>query len=184
MFGTNQRTKQALEANNLVHDAVLMSIADKYINEEDLANNDFGLQLLGRALNWAVPNPGYNFEKDLDKVENTEFKNRLRADENQIFQMGLKILNSDTLIEQLVAHYVAYEIHLLEKVSPKNTEERYPGIVRMKKFLSQSTEKEPNVSSPAFKENYKNLFISFNDKYGKYGKTLKQETVNSLFSLI
>ncbi len=54
----------------------------------------------------------------------------------------------------------------------------------MKKFLFQRTENEPDVQSTNFKETYKNLFVEFNNKYGKYGKVLKTETIDSLFSLL
>jgi hypothetical protein len=181
---TKNRLKKSLEANGLIHDAIVMGIADKYIQEEDLGNDDFGLQLLGRSLNWAIPNLDYNFENDLRKVEDKEFKRRLVEDENQIFKKGLIILNSDSLLEQLISYYVSYEIYLVGNLFPQGGEREYPGIVRMKKFLFQSTEKEPDVQSSDFKEIYKKLFIRFNDEYGKYGKTLKTQTIDSIFYLL
>ncbi len=54
----------------------------------------------------------------------------------------------------------------------------------MKKILFQTTEKEPDVKSPEFKETYKELFLKFNEEYGKYGKILKKDTINALFSHI
>jgi len=181
---TKNRLKKSLEANGLVHDAVLMGIADKYIKEESLTNDDFGLQLLGRSLNWAVPNLDYNLENDLDKVENDEFKKRLKEDEGQIFKKGLEILNSDPLIERLISCYAAYEIYLVDTLFPQDGAGKHSGILRMKEFLFQRTEKEPNVQSPDFKETYKRLFVEFNNKYGQYGKILKTQTIDSLFSLL
>ncbi len=149
-----------------------------------MGNDDFGLQLLGRSLNWAVPNLGYDFKNDIEKVENERFKKRLKEDEDQIFKKGLEILNSDPLIDRLISCFVAYEIYLVGKLFPQDGEEKYPGIVRMKKFLFQRTENEPDVQSPDFKETYKSLFVEFNNEYGKYGKTLKTQTIDSLFSLL
>lgn len=176
-------TKKALEANGLIHDAILMGIADKYIAEESLDNEDYGLQLLGRALNWAVPSLNYNLDNDIAKVENPEFRTRLLRDENQIFKKGLAILNADPLIEKLITFYVTYEIHLVRKLFPKEAEKRYPGMVRLRKFTSQTLE-EPNVEVSDFKENYKSLFTQFNSTYGRYGKTLKPETIDMMFSLL
>ncbi len=185
MFWTKKiKLKNALKLNNLIHDAIIMSIFDKYYKEESLENNNFELQLLGRALNWAVPDPGYVFENDLDRVEDGELKERLKEDEDQIFIKGLDILNSDPLLISLVTSYITYEIYLLTALFPKNTDQKYPGIIRMKKFLFQTLEKEPDIKSINFREDYKELFISFNNEYGKYGKILKQETIDSLFSFI
>lgn len=181
---TKNRLKKSLEANGLIRDAIAMGITDKYIHEENIQIADFELQLLGRSLNWAVPNLNYNFESDLDEVENEEFKKRLKGDEDQIFKKGLEILNSNPSTERLISHYVAYEIHLVSTLFPQDGEKKYPGMLRMKKFLFQSTEKEPDTQSQDFMENYKNLFEKFNAEYGKYGKALKKETVDSLFSLI
>ncbi len=87
-------------------------------------------------------------------------------------------------MEKLINHYVAYHIYLLSTLFPKNAEEKFPGITRMKKTLFQSTESEPDIKSPEFKENYKELFVKFNEEYGKYGKVLKEETITALFSQI
>jgi len=54
----------------------------------------------------------------------------------------------------------------------------------MKKSLFQSTESEPDIKSPDFKESYKELFVKFNENYGKYGKALNEETITALFSQI
>jgi len=183
MFRTKEKFRKALDANGLIHDAIVAGICDKYIAEENLKTDDFGLQLLGRALNWAVPNLNYNFTDDVNKIDNQEFKKKLQQDEDQIFKKGLAILNSDPLIEKLATFYVAYEIYLVDILFPKNGEKRYPGVVRMRKFLFQTTE-EPNVESHNFKEEYKNLFVRFNQQYGKYGKTLKPETIESMFSFL
>lgn len=179
-----RKLKKALEANKLIHDAIVMGVADKYIEEENLKNDDFELQLLGRSLNWAIPDLGYNFENDLNKVENETFKKRLKENEDQIFNKGLGVLNSDVLLESLIAFYITHEVCLIDALSVKNAAEIYPGITRMKKYLFQMTEKEPNIQSPDFRTDYKNLFIKFNESYGKYGKTLNRETIDSLFSLI
>ena len=48
MFFVKARIKKTLEANDLIHDAIVMGVADKYILEENLGKEDFGLQLLGR----------------------------------------------------------------------------------------------------------------------------------------
>lgn len=183
MFSTKEKFKQALDANGLIHDAIVMGISDKCIAEENLKTNDFGLQLLGRALNWAVPNLNYNFTNDVNKIDNQEFKKKLQQDEDQIFKKGLAILNSDSLIEKLATFYVAYEVYLVDILFPKDGEKRYPGVIRMRKFLFQTTE-EPDVESHNFKEEYKNLFVKFNQQYGKYGKTLKLETIESMFSFL
>lgn len=183
MFSTKEKFKKALEANGLIHDAIVAGICDKYITEENLKTDHFGLQLLGSALNWAVPNLNYNFTGDVNKIDNQEFKKRLQQDEDQIFKKGLSILNSDPLIEKLATFYVAYEIYLVDILFPKDGEKRYPGVVRMRKFLFQTTE-EPDVESHNFKEEYKNLFVTFNQQYGKYGKTLKPETIESMFSFL
>jgi len=183
MFMTKEKFKKALDANGLIHDAIVAGICDKYIAEENLKTDDFGLQLLGRALNWAVPNLNYNFIDDVNKIDNQEFKKKLQQDEDQIFKKGLAILNSDTLIEKLATFYVAYEVYLVDILFPKDGEKRYPGVVRMRKFLFQTTE-EPDVESHNFKEEYKNLFVKFNQQYGKYGKTLKPETIESMFSFL
>ena len=185
MFGLTKRGfKKGLEANGLIHDAIVMGVADKYIEEEKLEGNDFGMQLLGRALNWAIPNLNYDFKTDLDKVENGEFKNRLMTDEDQIFKKALSIVNSDQLLEKLITYYAAYEIYLINTLFPKDGEIRYSGVKRMKKLIVQSYEKEPDIHSPVFKETYKNLFIEFNSHYGKFGKVLKKETIDSLFHYI
>ena len=84
MFSTKEKFKQALDANGLIHDAIVMGISDKYIAEENLKTNDFSLQLLGRALNWAIPNLNYNFTNDVNKIDNQEFKKKLQQDEDQI----------------------------------------------------------------------------------------------------
>ena len=54
----------------------------------------------------------------------------------------------------------------IEILFPKNSEEKFPGIKRMKKVLFQTTEKEPDLKSPDFKENYKELFVKFNEEHG------------------
>jgi hypothetical protein len=84
----------------------------------------------------------------------------------------------------LILNYIAYEIYLISALFPSDGEKRYSGILRMKKFLSQTTEKEPNVRSKDFKDNYKNLFVKFNNEYGRYGKILKKETIDSMFSIL
>jgi len=183
MFRTKEKFKKALDANSLIHDAIVTGICDKYIAEDNLKTDDFGLQLLERALNWAVPNLNYNFIDDVNKIDNQEFKKKLQQDEDQIFKKGLSILNSDPLIEKLASFYVAYEIYLVDILFPKDCEKSYPGVVRMRKFLFQTTE-EPDVESYNFKEEYKNLFVKFNQQYGKYGKTLKLETIESMFSFL
>jgi hypothetical protein len=183
-MGKYEDIAKKLDANKVIRDAIVMGVADKYIEEENLTNDDFGLQLLGRSLNWAVPDLGYNFDNDLNKVENEGLKKRLKENEDQIFNKGLSILNSDALLERLIAFYITHEIYLIDALSVKNGAEIYPGIIRMKKYLFQMTEKEPNIQSPDFRTDYKNLFIKFNESYGKYGKTLKRETIDSLFSLI
>lgn len=186
MFGFRKRKlKKSLKANNLIHDAIIMGIADKYIEIKKLDDaDDFGHLLRGRALNWAVPNLNYTFESDLDKVENREIFERLRANENQIFEKGLEILNSDRLIEKLITYYSAYTIFLVNSLFPKDAETRYPGMTRLKKFVFQSSEHELDVHATDFKNTYKRLFIEFNEQYGKYGKILKKETIDTLFSLI
>src|SRR3989344_1222883 len=150
MFFLKARTKKALEANGLIHDAILMGVADKYISEENLGHEDFGLQLLGRALNWAIPNLNYDFSDDITKVENQQFRGKLLQDENQIFKKGLTILNADPLIEKLVTHYVAYEICLVNKLFPRDAEKSHPGMIRMRKFMFQTLE-EPDIEAPNFK---------------------------------
>jgi hypothetical protein len=181
---TKNRIKKSLESNRLIHDAIIMGVADKLIKEGNLENDEFGLQLSGRALNWAIPNLSYNFENDLEKVENEEIKKRLKGDQDQIFKKGLEILNSDPLMEQLISHYDAYEIYLVNTLFPIDGEKRYPGITRMKRFLFQTTEKEPDVKSSNFKDDYKKLFVRFNNEYGIYGKTLETELIDSLFSFL
>ena len=179
----NKQLSRALEANSLIHDAIVMGIADKYIQEENLEDNPFGLNLLARALNWAIPRQDYVFEKDVEKVEDEESRRRFKEDEDQIFKKGLEILNSDPLIEKVATHYVAYQIFLINTLFPK-AETKFPGIIRMRKFLAQTTEREPDTADSDFKKSYKTLFESFNDEYGKYGKTLEQKTIDSLFSLL
>lgn len=181
---TKNKLKKALEVNKLIHDAIVMGISDKYIEEEKLQKNDFGLLLLGRALNWAIPDLNYNFENDIENVEDVEFKKQFKENNDQIFYKGMAIVNQDSNLEKLIIFYITYEIYLVNNLFPKNNEEKYPGLTRMKKFLFQSLEKEPEVNSPDFKENYKNLFIKFNNEYGKYGKILKKETIDSLFSFL
>lgn len=176
--------KKALEINKIIHETILMGVTDKYIKEEKLEKEDFGLQLLGRSLNWAIPDLNYDFEKDLDGVADEDFKKTLRKDEDQIFIKGLAIINSDYLLEKLITFYISYEMYLFNNLFSKDNENQYPGIKRMRKFIFQTLEKEPNIESSDFKEKYKNLFIEFNDKYGKYGKVLKKETIDSIFSFI
>lgn len=183
-FITNKKFKNALWANNLIHDAIIMGIFDKYFKEENLENNEFGLLLLGRSLNWAVPGPNYNFEDDLNKIESEDFKIRIKKDENQIFMKGLNILNSDQLLEKLITFYISYEIFLIKRLSPINNEKEYSGINRMNKFLAQTLMSQPNVRAPNFKEEYKKLFIEFNKIYGEYGKVLENKTIESLFSFV
>lgn len=179
-----RKYKNALKANNLIHDALVMGVSDKYIEQDHLEKNEYNLLLLGRSLNWLIPRQDYDFDNDIEQIENITFKNQLRKDEDKIYTKGLEIINSDPILEKVVAHYVSYHLFLLEKLFPKNAEVKFPGSVRMKKTLFQSTEKEPDVQSPNFKENYKNLFVEFNQEYGKYGKVLKDKTIDDLFSYI
>lgn len=181
---TKNKYKNSLRANNLIHDALVMGICDKYIKEDNLENDEYGLLLLARSLNWLVPRQDYNFDNDIEKIDSENFKNQLKKDEDKIFIKGLEIVNSDSVLEKLINHYVTYHIHLLETLFPKNTEEKFPGITRMKKSLFQSTESELDIKSPDFKENYKELFVKFNEEYGKYGKILKEDTITALFSRI
>jgi|SRR3989344_861202 len=181
---TKRRHQNSLRANGLIHDAIVMGIADKYIEKEQLQGDDFGNQLLGRALNWAVPNLYYNFENDLSKVENTEFRDRLLQDSHQIYKKGLSIVNADRALEQLITYYVTYELHLINALRPKDGEGKFPGIKRMKSLHVQSYENEPDVNAADFKETYKKLFIDFNEKYGQYGKVLKKESIDILFDQI
>lgn len=184
MFWTKKsKLRQALKANKLIHDAIVMSIADKYIQEENLENNAFGLQLLGRALNWAIPDLSYDFDKDLEAVEDEEIKRKLKENEDQIFIKGLDILNSDSVAETLITYYVSYEIYLIDALLNEDEKSRYPGLVRMRKFIFQCLDQEPDVMSPDFLDKYKELFIKFNNKYGEYGKLLKKETIDLLFVL-
>ncbi|MFH0854145.1 MAG: hypothetical protein V1891_01500 [bacterium] len=181
---TKNKYKNSLEANNLIHDALAMGVCDKYIKKDNLENDEYGLLLLARSLNWLIPRQDYNFDNDMEKIGNENFKNRLKEDEDKIFIKGLEIVNSDSVLEKLINHYVAYHIYLLNTLFPKNTEEKFPGIIRMRKILFQTTENEPDIKSPEFKENYKELFVKFNEEYGKYGKVLKEDTITALFSQI
>jgi len=139
--------------------------------------------LLARAINWAMPSLSYTFENDVARVKKKEFRERLLAnDGNDIFQKGLNILNSDKGLEQLISSNIAYQIYLVNKLlDPAEAQQKYPGLVRMRKFLAQSTEDEPDIEAVNFKEGYKKLFVEFNNSYGKYGKTLSSETVDSFF---
>lgn len=181
---TKNRINKGMRANSLIHDAIIMGVFDKYFNESD---DDYESKLLARSLNWAIPNLNYNFEKDLDSIEEGGAKQKLKDNEDQIFIKGLEIVNSDQLLEKLIVYYVSYEIYLFNILFPKN-QEKYekerPGIIRMKKLLFQSSEDQPNIKSQHFISEYKELFIKFNNQYGKYGKKLSDETVDNLFSLL
>jgi hypothetical protein len=183
MFGiTKIKFKRSLRFNSLIHDIIIAGLVDKYIEEENL-KSDYELQLLGRSLNWAVPNLYYDFENDIEKVDDEYQKIRLKENNDQVFLKGIEILNSDPIIERLILYYIAYELYLVKNLKYK--EEKYPGIRRMKKYLFQTLEKEPDISSQAFKEEYKNLFIVFNKKYyGKYGKSLSDEKINSMYKYV
>lgn len=183
-FFKKRKFKMALKANDLVRTAITMGVFDKYFEEECLGMSDFELQLLGRALNWAIPDLMYNLESDVERVENVEFRKRLKEDDSQIFHKGLEIINSDSDLEKLLTYYMAYELYLADNLFSKSEQQKYPGILKMKKFLTQTSEQEPDVMSPNFKTNYQQLFGIFNQKYGKYGKTLEKETMDSLFSMI
>ncbi|MFA6475657.1 MAG: hypothetical protein WCV88_05705 [Patescibacteria group bacterium] len=183
MFFKKKRIGKALEANRLIHDAISMGVMDKYITEDNLTVDDFELQLLARAINWVAPDRDYDITDDINSLDEG-YKQRFIEDENQIYTKGLGIVNSDSNLEKLINHYVALDIHLMEALYPKNAEVKHTGIKRMKKTLFQSSEKEPNVKSANFYDEYKKMFIRFNEDYGKYGKFLKKETIDTLFDLI
>ncbi len=178
------RLKNALKANNLIHDAIVMGVADKFIEEEKLENDEFGLQLLARALNWAIPNLTYDFEKDLEGIEDDDIKRRLIEEEDEIFKKGLNILNSDQVVCNLATFYVAYEIYLIDTLFNENEKKQYTGLVRMRKFMFQNLDQGPDLTSPDFSKNYKELFVEFNNKYGAYGKFIEKKTVDELFSFV
>jgi hypothetical protein len=184
LWFTKNIYKNALKGNNLIHDAIAMGIFDKYCKKENFEKDEYGLLLLARSLNWLIPRQDYVFDDDMENIENENFKQRLKEEEDKIFIKGLEIVNSDPALEKLINHYVVYHLYLLNALFPKNTEEKFPGTIRMKKILFQTNEKEPDIKSPDFKTTYKELFVQFNEEYGKYGKVLKDETVNSLFSFI
>jgi len=179
-----RKFKKGLEANKLIHDAIVMGIADKYIEEENLRNNDFELQLLGRALNWAVPDLEYDFEGDLEKIEDKEIKKKIMEEEDKIFEKGLYILNSDPVVEDLITHYISYEMYLAGALFDEDEKKQHSGLERMRKFLFQNLDPELDVMSKDFCKNYKKLFVQFNNKYGSYGKLLNKETINTSFSFI
>lgn len=181
---TKNKFKKNLKANDLIHDLIIVLVSDKYLSDVNITQSDYEMLLLGRSLNWAIPRRRYNFENDLEKVENEEFKKRLKMNEDKIFEKGLGIINSSKLLEKLIIYYISNEIYLINTLFPKDGEKKYPGLIRMKKMLFQTLEKEPDVKSPDFKENYKNLFIQFNNEYGEYSEKVKIETIDSLFSLI
>ncbi len=182
MFFKKRVLKQALEANTLIHDALLMGVADRYIKEDGLGGDSYKLQLLGRALNWAIPNLNYNFENDLALVEDSEIRELLIKNENEIFEKGLEILNSD-LVGDLATFYIVYELYLVEALGLEKNINQYPGIRRMQKFIFQSLEEIPSINAESFFRDYKRLFIDFNEVYGKYGKKLNSESIDQLFSL-
>jgi hypothetical protein len=175
--------KRAWEMNRLIRDAIIMGVADKHIAEEKLHDNDFGLQLFGRAINWAIPNIMYTFERDVATVEDVEMRRRLLInDGEEVFRKGLNLLNADPDLERLAGYNIALQCTLVRMVlSPAKAERKYPGLVRMRRYLFQSSEKEPDVKASDFCERYMALFVIFNDKYGKYGKTLQPETIAAMF---
>jgi hypothetical protein len=193
MFGFKKikefQKKDAWEMNVLIRKAVVLGVSDKYIEEEKLEEGDFGLVLLGRALNWAIPSMVYTFDSDMETVKDSDFRKRLLEEDedgyNQIFRKGLDIINSDPNLEKLVAYNISYQFHLINVVlSEKEAEDKYPGLVRMKKYLAQSTEGDVDIKSPDFVHEYFDLFRKFNEEYGKYGKKLDRETIITMFSVI
>jgi len=177
------KLKKALEANNLIHDAIVMSIFDKYYKDESLTDDSFESQLLARALNWAIPDLKYDIKNDLEKLEDEKIKRRMIEEENKIYEKGLEILNSE-VAGDVATFYVAYEIYLADMLFDESEKKNYIGLERMRKFMFQSLDSEPDVSSPDFCEKYKELFIKFNNEYGPYGKVLSEKTIDNLFYFI
>lgn len=183
LFFKKKLIEKAMKANHIIRDAIVMGICDKFIYEKDVKGSEYKSVLFVRSLNWAVPGPNYTLENDLSSINNESYQDKLKKDEDQIYIDGLKILNTD-MLGDLITFYIAYEVHLINVLSPKNGEEKYPGIIRMKKLLFQDTEDSPDIKSSDFIANYKDLFIKFNDEYGKYGKVISTKTIDSLFSLL
>ena len=179
----NIRTKKQLEMNSLICDAIKMGVADKYLKDRNIKGDCFELALMGRAINWAIPKLDYEFNNDLSLIENEDYQKKFKEDEDKIFIEGLKILNDDPMLGDLITHYVVKEVDLINSLYPKYNNKKYPGMNRLNKFLYQSLDKLPNSKLDSFKNDYKQLFIKFNTKYGKYGKVLSDKTVDALFSM-
>ncbi len=62
---TKNKYKNSLKANDLIHDAISMGVFDKYFKIDKLENDEYGLLLLARSLNWLVPRQDYNFDNDI-----------------------------------------------------------------------------------------------------------------------
>jgi hypothetical protein len=183
-LGDKQIKNNALEWNRLIGIAIKMGIADKYIEEQTIKKDSFELALLLCAIDWAVPTLDYNFDNSLSQIENDDYRKKLSENDDQIFLKGLEINNTDPILDKLITFYVVSEVYLVNTFFPKDGETRYPGVSRMNRLLIQQLDDLPNAKSDSFKEDYKNLFIEFNEKYGKYGKVLKQETIDSMFSTL
>jgi hypothetical protein len=178
-------TVKKLEANNAICDIIRIMLADRLIKEWNLDNSrDYELALMGFIIRWVAPKLDYDFDKDLGQIASADIKKRIIENEDNIYLKGLDLLNSDSLLSDLIAYYVVYEVYLVNLLYPKDGSKRYSGMKRLNKFLFQSLEELPDAQSNDFKENYKNLLIQFNKEYGTYSKPMREETIHSLLSML